>query len=625
MAKQKAIEEKYQKLTDIEHVLLRPFMYIGSISAHTGDQYLYDGEKVWVEEVTYNPGFIKLFDEIISNSVDEHRRTPKLNEIRVTLNLDTNQISVWDNGGIPVEKHPVHKEWIPEMIFSNLKAGSNFDDSEQRTVAGTNGVGSTLTNIFSKSFSISTCDGKNRFDQEFTNNMHDRTKAKVTPSKKGFTEICYVPDLERFKMRAIDEKSFQILFKRCLDVAACNNKLTVKFTLIRGGKKSDWTLKFKTFDEYIKLYTQEFFYEESKDWKIAFAKAENGFSNVSFVNSVHTKDGGSHVEYILNQLISELREMIKKKHKVEVKPSDIRNYISIFIDCTIINSSFSSQTKEKLITEPKDFGTKHEIGEKLVKAIFKSEIIASVLDWVEKKALAQERAELRKLNSALDKTKIPKLIDAQRKGDRGPCILGIYEGLSALSAVRKFRDTQTQGAFPLKGKFLNVSEMKSSEIIKNDEAVQLMASLGLKLGEEPKGLRYGRVYIYTDADPDGNSIAALLINFFNRFWPELFDQGRIYKVMTPLVVAKKGKESINFYTNEEFEKWSNKNNSSSWGVEYKKGLAALEDAEYEEIIKNPKVVQIKNDKDYKESLNAWFGADSAPRKERILKQPTNEA
>ena len=623
MGKQKSIEQKYQKLTDIEHVLLRPFMYIGSVSPHTGEQHTFDGEKVCIEEVTYNPGFIKIFDEIISNSVDEHRRNPKLNEIRVTVNLDSNEISIWDNGGIPVEKHSVHKEWVPEMIFSNLKAGSNFDDTEQRTVAGTNGVGSTITNIFSKKFSVSTCDGKNKFEQIFTDNMHERTKAKVSPAKKGFTEISFIPDLERFKMKRIDESSYKIIFKRCLDVAGCNNRLSLKFIRIQDGKRNEHTLKFKSFEEYVKLYSTEFFYEESKEWKIAFAASDSGFVNVSFVNSVHTKDGGTHVEYIVNQLISQLREMIKKKHKVDVKPSDIRNYLSVFIDCTIINSSFSSQTKEKLITEPKDFGTKHEVSEKTAKLVFKSEIIAAVLDWVEKKALAQERAELRKLNSNLDKTKIPKLIDAQRKGDRGVCILGIYEGLSALSAVRKFRDTQTMGAFPLKGKFLNVSEMKSSEIVKNEEALQLMASLGLKLGEEPKGLRYGRVYIYTDADPDGNSIAALLINFFNRFWPELFDQGRIYKVMTPLVVAKKGSTTHNFYTNSEFEAWLSKNSAKSWNIEYKKGLAALEDAEYEEIIRNPNIVQIKNDSSYKESLDAWFGSDSAPRKQRILKLPND--
>jgi DNA topoisomerase-2 len=624
MAKNKDIEQKYKKLTDIEHVLLRPGMYVGSIINQNCDQYLYDGEKVWQENISYNPGFIKLFDEIISNSVDEHRRNPKLNEIRVTINLDTSEIIIWDNGGIPVEKHPIHKEFIPEMIFSNLKAGSNFDDSEKRIVAGTNGVGSTLTNIYSKKFKVSTCDGKNSFEQEFSNNMLNRTKPKISPAKRGYTEISYFPDLERFGMTEIDEKSLYILFKRCLDVTACNNKLSIKFTKIKNGEALKYSLKFKNFDEYIKLYTNEFFFEESKDWKIAFAHSTNGFENVSFVNSVHTKDGGTHVEYIVNQLISQIREFIKKKHKVDVKPSDIKNHISVFIDSTIINSSFSSQTKEKLITEIKDFGTKHEVSDKIAKLIFKSEIIKSVLDWVEKKELAQERAELRKLNNNLDKVRVPKLIDAQRKGDRGICSLGIYEGDSALVAVRHMRDSQTMGAFPLRGKFINVSEMSNSDIIKNEEAVQLMAALGLRLGEEPTGLRYGRILMYVDADYDGISISALLINFFNKFWPELFDQGRVYRVMTPVVVAKKGDKTQVFYTNDEFEKWMEKSSSKSWNIEYKKGLAALETEEYHEIIHNPKLVKITNDKDYKESLNAWFGANSLPRKERILnKQDDN--
>jgi len=617
MAKKK-IEDQYRKLTDIEHVLLRPFMYIGSTSPHTEIRHLYDGSKVWQEEVTYNPGFIKIFDEILSNSVDEHRRNSSLNQIDVILDLDKNEITVKDNGGIPVEKHPIHKEWIPEMIFSNLKAGSNFDDSEQRSVAGTNGVGSTLTNIFSKQFKVTTCDGKNKFYQCFSNNMYDRTPAKISKAARGFTEISYVPDLERFKMNEIDETAVFLLFKRCLDAAASNPKLKITFTKVINKKSETTSIKFKSFNEYVELYTSEYFYEESSDWKVAFAASDSGFQNISFVNSVHTKDGGSHVEYITNQLIQYLREFIKKKHKVDVKPNDIRNHLTVFIDCTVMNPAFSSQTKEKLITEIKDFGTTHSVAEKTARLVFKSEIVASILDWIEKKQMAQERAELRKLNKNLDKNKSPKLIDAQRKGDRGVCILGIYEGLSALSAVRKFRDTQTIGAFPLKGKFINVSDMKSSDIIKNDEAVQLMASLGLKLGEEPTGLRYGRIYLYTDADPDGNSIAALLINFFNRFWPELFDQGRVYKVMTPLVVAKRGSSIKMFYTNSEFNEWLNKNQSSSWQIEYKKGLAALEDSEYEEIIRNPVVVQLTNDKEHRDSLEAWFGADSTPRKEKLL-------
>jgi DNA topoisomerase-2 len=310
--------------------------------------------------------------------------------------------------------------------------------------------------------------------------------------------------------------------------------------------------------------------------------------------------------------------MIKKKHKVDVKPSEIKNHVFLFINCTVINPAFSSQTKEKLITEPKDFGTKHDVTEKFAKAVFGSEVIQSLLDWIEQKKNAEERAELRKLNKSLASTKVLKLIDAKGK-DRNKCVLGIFEGMSALSAVRKFRDPQTFGAFPLKGKFLNVSEMTNSGVIQNDEVVQLMASLGIKLGEEPGDLRYGKVYIYTDADPDGDSIAGLLINFFNKYWPELFEQNRVFKVMTPLVVAKKGKEVKPFYSNDEYSEWEKKTGAKGWDVEYKKGLAALEDVEYRDIIHNPVLVKLQNDKQYKDSLSDWFGSDSEPRKEKLLK------
>ncbi len=619
--KSKELATKYQKLTDIEHVLHRPHMYVGSTKAHRGQHHLFDGELVYLKEVTYNPGFIKLFDEILSNSIDEHRRSLKLSEIRIEFNLDNHGITVWDNGGIPVKKHPEHKEWIPEMIFSNLKAGSNFDDTQDRNVAGTNGVGSTLTNIFSNKFIINTCDGTNKFSQTFTNNMNKRTKPSITKSSRGFTEIKYFTDLSRFGMKIIDESSYKILYKRCLDAAACNPKLKIVVTTVKDSKKTRNEIKFNKFEKYIKLYLgeSEYFYEETKDWKIGFANSKNGFSNVSFVNSVHTKDGGTHVDYITDQLIKYLREMIHKKYKVAVKPNDIRNHLYVFIDSTIVNPAFSSQTKEKLITEQKYFKTRHDVSEKIAKQIFKSEIIQSVLDWVERKKLAEERAELRKLNKNLSSSKVLKLIDAKKKGNRSNCILGIYEGLSALSAVRKFRDSQTIGAFPLKGKFLNVSELANSKVIQNAEVKDLMAALGLKLGEEPRGLRYGKIYIYTDADPDGDSIASLLINFFNKYWPELFDNGIIYKVMTPIVVAKKGKSVKNFYTQTEYDNWYHKTSSiSTWDIQYKKGLASLEDAEYEEIIQNPNVIKIKNDKQYKESLEAWFGKDSTPRKEKLL-------
>jgi DNA topoisomerase-2 len=608
MASTKEIGKKYQLLDEIEHVLKRPGMYIGSTKPHTANEWILGDGLYSKEELTYNPGFLKLFDEIISNSVDEHKRSGKINTIKVSVSADT--ITVWDNGGIPVVQHPQHKVWIPELIFSNLRAGSNFNDDEGRTVAGTNGVGASLVNIFSKRFVIDTADGKNRFLQTFTDNMSKRTAPKTSRTAQGFTEITYVPDLSRFEMKKIDDAHCKMMRKRVIDIAAANPGLKLEF----NGEK----YRFKTFKEYVDLYVNDSIWERSKDWEISFGVSKDGFQSVSFVNSIHTKDGGTHENYVLNQVIEYLRAMIKKKHKVDVKPSEIKNHVFLFINCTVINPAFSSQTKEKLITEPKDFGTKHDVTEKFAKAVFGSEVIQSLLDWIEQKKNAEERAELRKLNKSLASTKVLKLIDAKGK-DRNKCVLGIFEGMSALSAVRKFRDPQTFGAFPLKGKFLNVSEMTNSGVIQNDEVVQLMASLGIKLGEEPGDLRYGKVYIYTDADPDGDSIAGLLINFFNKYWPELFEQNRVFKVMTPLVVAKKGKEVKPFYSNEEYSEWEKKTGAKGWDVEYKKGLAALEDVEYRDIIHNPVLVKLQNDKQYKDSLSDWFGSDSEPRKEKLLK------
>lgn len=609
----RSIEKRYQKLTDTEHVLLRPGMYIGSVKPHTEEVFLLDRRswKLIPKEITYNPGFLKLFDEIVSNSVDEHKRNTKLNQIKVTVDVDTNKISIWDNGGIPVEIHKEYNEWVPEMIFSNLKTGSNFDDTEERTVVGTNGVGSTLTNIFSKEFNIDTCDGKKRFTQTFSNNMAKKTKPSVVSAKKGFTEISYIADFTRFGMKRIDKASIQMIEKRLYDIAACNPKLKI---WLNGD-----VISFKSFKEYSELYTTPVFYEQSENWQIGIGHSTSGFKAVSFVNSVETKDGGTHVNNITWQITQYLRDKIKRKHRVDVKPSELKQHLYLFINCTVINPAFSSQTKEKLITEPKDFGSTHELSERTLKQVLNSEIIQSVLDWIEKKKAADERAKLRKLNKGLDKKKVVKLIDAKKKGDRSNCTLAIFEGDSASSAFRQFRNPNTQGAFPLRGKFVNVRESIPSKVVQNKEVQSLMAALGLKIGHEPEDLRYGKILLYTDADVDGNSISALLINFLGKYWPELFEQGKVLKVETPLMVAKKGNQTLSFYSDEDYKSWESKQRSlSSWSIEYKKGLAALENEEYQEIISNPKTFILTKGKDFEHTLNTWFSKDSEPRKKKIL-------
>lgn len=613
----KKIEEKYKVLDQISHVLLRPATYLGSNKPHISLRWIWDSDenKMVQKELTIIPSFIKIFDEVITNSVDEHKRNPKLNRIDVTINKELNKISVRDNGGIPVEIHKDQKQYVPEVIFGNLMSGSNYNDDEDRLVAGTNGLGGKLTNIFSKEFIVSTCDGKNSFYQRYYDNMRQREKPQIKKSTKNHTEISFYPDLEKFGMEKIDDDHLKVIEKRVYDIAGCNPGLKVYLNGL--------IIDVKSFEDYIKFYTQEVFFETNKDksWSLGVSTSNSGFQQVSFVNSTETYDGGNHVDYILNQIISELRDFFQKKHKVDIKPSELKNHIFLFINSTVVNPSFSSQTKEKLITESKDFGFTYQVSEKLIKLILKSEIVQSILDWIDQKKLAEENKLARSLNKNLDKIKVEKLIDAKGR-DRWKCSISIFEGDSAASAYRKYRDPNTMGAFSLKGKFMNVSEVNNSKLVQNNEVINLMAAIGLKLGQETnlKDLRYGRILFTTDADTDGDSITALLLNFFNKYWPDLFDKKMIYKVQTPLLSAmnKKTKKKLLFYFQSEYDGWLKTIDINQWEIKYKKGLAALIDDEYDEIINNPKLTLITRDDLSDKYLDIWFGKSSDLRKDQIL-------
>lgn len=492
----KKIEEQYKVLDQISHILLRPQTYLGSNKPNTSIKYVYDDDtnKMIKKEITYIPSFLKIFDEIITNSIDESKRNSKLDRIDVNIDTKSGRISIKDNGGIPIVIHKEYNQYVPEVVFGNLMSGSNYDDTENRIFAGTNGLGGKLTNVFSTEFIISSADGKNEFRQIFTDNMRNRNVPVVKKSNKKFTEISFIPDYEKFGLSNIDEDHYKMIEKRVYDLAGSNKiKIYLNNNLIN----------FNSFDDYIKLYTNESFTETSKDgkWSIGISHSDNGFQQVSFANSTETYDGGTHVDYILNQIINELRVFFNKKHKVDVKPSDLKNHIFLFINATVINPSFSSQTKEKLITETKDFGFEFKVSDKIIKSIIGSEIVESILDWIERKKIADENKLHRDLKKKISKLKVDKLIDAKGK-DRWKCSIGIFEGDSASSAFRKYRDPNTMGSFALKGKFINVSEISSRKLTENTEAVNLMAALGISIGTEVnlKDLRYGKILIYTDAD-----------------------------------------------------------------------------------------------------------------------------
>lgn len=587
--------EKFKLLTDVEHVLLRPGRYVGSTKARTEETWTLENDRMVRKEVTWNPGLIKIFDEIISNSVD-HSKRPEgkhLDTIRVSIERSTGTITVEDNGGIPVVIHPEHQMLIPTMIFGHLRSGSNFDDDVDSTGTGQNGEGSSLTNIFSKEFKVETSDGKMSFSQTWTDNMHVVGPTKTWPGGKGFTKITFKPDYERLETE-LDEGNFAKISKRVWDVAGCNPNLKIWL----NGRR----IEIKSFSDYVKLYTDEAVVDESGAWSVGVSVPDGGSNHVSFVNTTETTIGGTHVMNVRYQIAHRIRDYVFKKHKIDMKPMEIMNHFCVFINAVIVRPRYDSQTKENLITEPKEYQISWTISDEFTDKILKSGVVQRVLDWAAAKQKAIELAELRKLNKETEKInprRIVKLQDATLAGKEPErCILFLTEGDSAAKSGQSARDAKTMGFLALRGKPLNVNAIDPKKrsvaqtLSDNAEFFNMIVALGLKIGEkvtDPSKLRYSRIGIMTDADHDGaGHITGLLINNLHHFWPELFKMGVVCRFVTPLVKVWVGnsKKALSFYDEHEYADWREKNPTAKYRSKYYKGLATSQTSEFVEYLNN---------------------------------------
>ena len=624
-----AIGNEYVKLTHREQILLRPDTYVGSIANEIKDYWYFNNETNNIELINnkYNPGYIKIFDEILTNASDHAIRTGKVTFIKINVGKDF--ISVENDGpGIPVVIHEKEKVYVPELIFGHLLTSQNYDDSEERFVGGRNGYGAKLCAIFSKNFIIETCDGKKSNYQNFENNLSVINTPIIKNGRKQFTKITYYPDFVRFNSNDAENTLTEnselikgILNKRAADIAAYNPNVEVYF--------NDKLINVRKFEDYIKLYgVDEVYYTKLNDnWEIAITNGSN--TQVSLVNGIATNNGGTHVVYISNLIGNEIKTLLYKKLKgCTLTLNEIKSKFMVFICCKIANPSFETQTKETLTTKiTAEISKTLKFTDAYIKKIFKSSIIESILDWYNQKQNADASKLARELNKKLDKIKVDKLIDAKGEDNgkkRTNCTLSLFEGDSAQGDFRKYRKSEIQGAFSLGGKFLNATDVTYDTLVKNDDAMRLIASMGLKLGEKavPSKLRYGKILIYTDADHDGACIAALVINFIYNYWPELLEYKMVYKVETPIVVStniKNKKNKISFYSQDEYNKWLGTINPKDWSIKYKKGLAALQDDEYEEIILRPRTILMSLDDRTKDSLNIWFGDKSELRKIELLK------
>lgn len=461
--KKKTIEEKYQKLTQREHVLQRPGMYIGSVKKQLEELWCFKDGKMQKTMVEFSPGFMKIFDEVLTNALDHSTRDPTLNSIKVDFNKTSGEITVWNNGsGIPVIEHKEHKMYVPELIFGHLLSGSNYDDSEARTGAGTNGLGSKVSNIYSKKFIVETVDNENnkKFIQEYSDNMSQKNQPKITKSSvKSYTKITFIPDYARFDMSGLEDDTISLISKRCYDLIACTNN---NVSIYLNGEK----LKGKGLTDYIKYFVEEskiihesFITENGKNqfiWEYAVVPSEH-YEQVSFVNGNETRNGGKHVDYILYQVINKIKTLLETKKKLkDVKPNFIKDKIFLFLRATVVNPSFNSQTKEQLTTPSKDFGVSVTVSDRFIDKIYKSSIVEEIVEFCKLK----ESSDLSKKTDGSKKVKlygIPKLEDALWAGTSKSeqCTLILTEGLSAMTFAlwgRSVLGPEKIGVYPLKGK-----------------------------------------------------------------------------------------------------------------------------------------------------------------------------
>jgi len=632
------LSSKYQKMTDLEHILKKPDTYIGSIQPTECTEYTTVSPggaetSIGLATFTHVPALYKLVDEGLVNMRDHVIRQAQaikdgkpdalpVTSIEVEVDAATGTITMTNDGnGIDIAQHPEHKMWIPEMIFGHLRTSTNYaEDKKEKIVGGKNGFGFKLVLVWSTWGSVETVDHVRglKYTQEFKNNLTEICAPKITKctAKKPYTRISFRPDYARLGIAGLTPDMTALFTKRVYDIAAVTDRsIRVKYN---GA-----VVPVKDFKQYIGLYirpeVKRVYEAPNERWEYAVCLTNTDeFAHVSFVNGICTSKGGKHVEYVMGQLLRKLAAYIKLKKKVDVKPATIKEQLTLFLRCDVENPAFSSQTKDELTTTSANFGSACTVSDEFVEKVAKMGVMDAACALTEVK----EAKAAKKTDGAKTRTirGIPKLIDANFAGTdkSGQCTIIFCEGDSAkagiVSGLSK-EDRNTIGVYPVKGKFMNVRGEAVKRIAENTEIAEIKRILGLENGREytaedvAKRLRYGKVLFMTDQDLDGSHIKGLGINLFQSEWPTLTHiPGFIGFMNTPILKARKGAQERVFYNEGEFETWKSGATASgatatagisagaspidvsTWNIKYYKGLGTSTGREFKEYFEHKKIV-----------------------------------
>ena len=537
-----------QVLEGLEAVRKRPGMYIGSVSER---------------------GLHHLVYEIVDNCVDE-ALAGYCTEINVEI-LPDNIISVKDNGrGVPLGMHP--KMGIPaiEVVYTILHAGGKFGGGGYKVSGGLHGVGASVVNALSESMTVQASNGEGLYEISFARGKVTEKLHKIKDKAPAGTKVIFKADAEIFETTEYDEDT---LIQRLREIAFLNKGLKITLWDKRDDSKEQRVFHYEggliSFVEYLNsskeaVHPQVIYFEtEQNDVEVEIAfQYTTAYSEtlLSFVNNIHTGEGGTHVDGFKRGLTKAFNDYARRFNILKEKDSnlqgeDIREGITAIVSVRVLEPQFEGQTKTKLGNSEVTGIVNSIVLNKLSGFLEENPAVAkAILDKTLSAARAREAArkarELVRRKTALESTTLPgKLADCQER-DASKCEIYIVEGDSAGGSAKQGRDRRYQAILPLWGKMINVEKTRADKIYNNEKLSPVIIALGAGIGNDfnIEKLRYHKIILMADADVDGAHIRTLLLTFFFRYMRPLIDNGNVYIAQPPLFkLSKKGMEDIYCY------------------------------------------------------------------------------
>lgn len=583
--------QRIVKLSEKDHILKRPGMYLGSIACENHDVFILN-ETLQQKSLSYTPALLKIFDEVLDNAIDVIFKTKVGDTIKIDI---SDSCKIQDNStGFPL-KHKDDEEEPLFLALANARAGSNFADENEGQI-GTNGVGAFLTNVFSSKFeatsTTSTKTGFVKVKAKWKNNA-ELVKIQSDEVSNGHTgtTVEFVPDWSKFTEKSFTPELLQIIETRLNLLAYLYD---IKFVL--NGKR------IKPAKKLADLFgDRPFLQYKTKDYELLVIAHDKKVANFSMCNGLVNNEGGSHIDTIFNDLFKLTQE---SKSLSKLTKNDLTNTFQIvFVGQKFLNLKFNSQTKEKITNSVKE--VREYLGDldPFLTKVLKNKEFKSYLE-----ASAKAR-ELRANKSQLDKVKKQKIksdkyFDAQQNRTN----LIISEGFSAIGGLLPSLGRENNAYYALKGKLLNVLNASKAKALANQEIAELVSIL--------HNTDFEKVIIATDQDLDGFSIRGLCTVFIKECLPEYLD--KLYFLQTPIIGAMKNSEIQRWIYNLD-DKLELQKGETSY---YFKGLGSWETSDLKKVIKvdglDKMVVKVQVDPT-STLVDKWFRQEfSDDRKQMIL-------